>query len=259
MLGKLLNLTGEAITFVKVNDFKTVTKAVISRDVHPLMQFIKYVVCGVVAFSTHQVIALTLGQTIFRDGEFDLTLRTTPSPVVAGGHEVILTKRDSGGPNVTISHRGEQFTYIPNSVASTRIDQLRNLTEPCWGRPDSISPKEKSAILNLVQEITAFDRKAVREKHSLINNSLAFLFAGALAYALNVMFVFTPGRHSKWMEITLFVLVSLVSYVGGIAAVKLVFNVFGEGPLLSIIANFGFAVTSAMVNFVCRKFIIFAK
>ena len=259
MLGHVFSLIGASITFVKENDLKTITKTVAGRDVHPLLQFIKYGVCGVVAFTTHQVVALVLGQTVFRDGEFDLTLHDAPTEIQSGGHEVILTRNGGNNIGIALSHRTGLVTVPPDSAESARVRQLQARLEPLWSQREPIPFRERVAILDAVEEITGFNRKSVREQHSVINNTLAFLCSGVVAYVLNVLFVFTPGRHSKWMEITLFVLVSMVSYVGGITAVKMVFKTFGEGPLLSVIANLGFAFTSAMVNFVCRKFIIFSK
>ena len=95
----------------------------------------------------------------------------------------------------------------------------------------------------------------LKERNAIISNLIAFPFSNLSAYLLNVWFVFTPGRHNKWLEFLLFTLISFVSFGSGL---------FG-GPLLISrglnpwIAQFGFMITSALVNFVCRKFLVFAK
>lgn len=125
---------------------------------------------------------------------------------------------------------------------------------------------EKAEVIKQVAAITGYDPDIERKRHSFINNTIAFALSTVVAYILNVSFVFTSGRHSKQKEIFLFVAVSLVSYVGGMVAVELVFSYLGNiealasiTRFLSVIANLGFAFTSAMVNYVCRKFIIFQK
>lgn len=84
---------------------------------------------------------------------------------------------------------------------------------------------------------------------------VAFLLANVVAYITNRMFVFTPsGRH--WtMEFVIFVFVSGVSfYAGNIAK-----DWFIDSGLNKDIAALSFAVSSALVNFIARKYIVFSK
>jgi putative flippase GtrA len=103
-----------------------------------------------------------------------------------------------------------------------------------------------------------------KEANSLINNSIGFCIAGVVAYVTNALFVFTPGRHDKATEIGLFIGISAIAYVGGIGALKLIYELvrgaaWGANILgyVEHFGNLGFAISSALVNFVCRKFIVF--
>ena len=84
MLSQLSSLSH----FVRSNDWRTILAHVNSRDVHPLLQFIKYGICGLGAFITHQVIWLALSMWAFPsfgEGLSDSTraLNTTVSNSIA--------------------------------------------------------------------------------------------------------------------------------------------------------------------------------
>jgi putative flippase GtrA len=96
--------------------------------------------------------------------------------------------------------------------------------------------------------------EAVRNRHLLLNNSIAWPFGTLVAYFMNIAFVFTPGRHSKLVELGLFTLVSAIGFFPGIFVVNWL---AGHLHLPSTVAQLGFIITSVMVNFLCRKFIIF--
>lgn len=84
----------------------------------------------------------------------------------------------------------------------------------------------------------------------------AFLPSNFTAYALNRWLVFTPGRHSLRKEISLFTLISFISFaIGELLPVWLVANF----AVPNAVAHLSFVISSAMVNFVCRKFLVFEK
>ncbi len=84
----------------------------------------------------------------------------------------------------------------------------------------------------------------------------AFIPSNFTAYALNRWLVFTPGRHSLRKEISLFTLISFISFSAGeLIPIFLVKNYNAPNG----IAHFSFIITSTMVNFVCRKFFVFEK
>lgn len=97
----------------------------------------------------------------------------------------------------------------------------------------------------------------LKESRTIVNNSIAFIFSGAFAYWINVKFVFRPGRHGKRKEIGLFFLISAISFFAGLLAIPLIFRQIESKEYVEHFANLGFIVSSALVNFVCRKFIIF--
>lgn len=272
MIGKLSGLLAQGFAFFRQNDLRTVISAVLSRDSHPLLQFAKYVVCGGVAFMTHQVVALTLGIFVFHDRAYELDILPTQGgvelpqsgerQVIIGSSQEQLSLRvfDAEGAMVV---DGRQSTFTGKEYAT---DELQQQLKEHRKDPEASSFKAKANMIKQVTEITGYDPDVERKRNSFINNTIAFAIATVVAYILNVAFVFTSGRHSKQKEIFLFVAVSMVSYVGGMVAVDFVFRFLGDiealasvSRFLSVIANLGFAVTSAMVNYVCRKFIIFQK
>lgn len=102
--------------------------------------------------------------------------------------------------------------------------------------------------MNLPEGTRAFNNSVVQ--------FIAFLPSNFTAYALNRWLVFTPGRHSVRTELTLFTIISFISFsLGLVLPVWLVqsFNVPNS------MADISFVISSAMVNFVCRKFFVFEK
>jgi putative flippase GtrA len=171
----MLKLLSTAWQFVRQNDLPTIWRALISREAHPLLQFIKYGCCGVVAAITHNGILTILSLTLF--------------PAVQG----------------------------------MLVD---------------------GQVLN----------EALRANNLVINNAIAWPFGTLVAYWLNILFVFTPGRHSKLTELAMFWIASAIGFFpGGFVAHWLA----SSYHLPSLIAQLGFVVTSVMVNFLCRKFVIF--
>ena len=83
--------------------------------------------------------------------------------------------------------------------------------------------------------------------------------SNTIAFKLNVNFVFNRGRHSKTKEVILFFTVSGISFFSGLLSIPLVFNLIDSNKGIEHFANGAFIISSALVNFVCRKYIIFAK
>jgi putative flippase GtrA len=97
---------------------------------------------------------------------------------------------------------------------------------------------------------------ALRQRNLVINNIIAFPFSNLTAYVLNVWLVFTPGRHARAKEFGIFTLVSALSFFAGLFGGPLLIARFG---LPTLAAQISLIITSALVNFLCRKFIIFEK
>ena len=83
---------------------------------------------------------------------------------------------------------------------------------------------------------------------------VGFVLANIVAYVTNRLFVFTPsGRH--WtMEFLIFLVVSGVSFYAG----NLAKDWFIDSGLNKDIAALSFAVSSALVNFIARKYVVFS-
>jgi len=95
----------------------------------------------------------------------------------------------------------------------------------------------------------------LKERNAILSNLLAFPLAAILNYVVNVLFVFKSGRHSRLGEFLLFIGVSFASFGAGLLSGPLLIS-RGLDPW---IAQGGLVVTSTMINFICRKFIVFQK
>jgi putative flippase GtrA len=92
--------------------------------------------------------------------------------------------------------------------------------------------------------------------NQIMANVVALALSNMVAYVTNVLWVFTGGRHNRWIEFGLFTLVNAVSGLAGIFA----------GPFLRVhlpigwtVAQAALIITSTLVNFVCRKFLVFQR
>ena len=92
--------------------------------------------------------------------------------------------------------------------------------------------------------------------NTAILHFIAFIPSNLVAYGLNRWLVFTPGRHSGKKELTLFTIISLLSFsIGEFFPFWLINNLDLPRPVV----HFSFILSSAMVNFICRKFLVFEK
>ena len=162
----------ELLRFLRDNDLRTILAALHSRDVHPVIQFFKYGVCGVAALAVHTTVFFLLAR------------------------------------------------YFLPALQSNVSDD------------------------------------AVRANHALVNSGIAFLFSNTTAYLLNVLWVFTPGRHTKLVEFLLFTLVNAPGAISGLAVQDWLIRSQGW-PAWAAFA--GFVLPNVLINFACRKLFIFRK
>ena len=66
--------------------------------------------------------------------------------------------------------------------------------------------------------------------------------------------MFEPGRHKTWVEVVLFYAVSIVSFALGTFLGWFVIKFFGMTTTAAYVANM---VASVMINYVCRKYLVF--
>jgi putative flippase GtrA len=95
---------------------------------------------------------------------------------------------------------------------------------------------------------------ALRARNAMIDNGIAFLISNFVAYVLNILWVFKPGRHHWIVEIGLFYLVSGVSIVIGTSIMGFLIQHYSFATTTAFLANL---VTALLINFAMRKFVIF--
>ena len=96
--------------------------------------------------------------------------------------------------------------------------------------------------------------EAVRKKNLLLNNTISFPIGCIVAYFTNIFFVFTPGKHSRMKELLLFFGVAACGFFPGLWVIDFL---VGRYNVPSVFAQCAFVITSFMVNFFMRKFVIF--
>jgi putative flippase GtrA len=94
----------------------------------------------------------------------------------------------------------------------------------------------------------------VRTINFCIGNAIAFMVSNFTAYILNVLFVFKAGKHNRWKEVGLFYLVSAISVGIGVGVGVVLIQGFGLSTTSSYIAK---AISTTLINYAARKFIIF--
>ena len=97
---------------------------------------------------------------------------------------------------------------------------------------------------------------SVRAFRATVNNAIAFLFSNFTAYYTNAKWVFVRGRHRPAREFLLFTAVSAASFAAGLILVPVLIKGFG---VHTWITQGVFVVTSALINFLCRKFVVFQR
>lgn len=83
---------------------------------------------------------------------------------------------------------------------------------------------------------------------------IAFMFSNLTAYLINIYWVFEPGRHAWYLELLLFYAVSGISIAIGTAVGWIMIKWFHLSTTASYVSKL---IASLMINFICRKFIIF--
>ncbi len=98
---------------------------------------------------------------------------------------------------------------------------------------------------------------ALAKKHQLWANIIGFFPANFVAYFTNRILVFTPGRHGAWIEFLIFSAVAAsANAVGMLFAGPFLIERINLDPRIS---QCSLIITSALVNFVARKFLVFSK
>jgi len=83
---------------------------------------------------------------------------------------------------------------------------------------------------------------------------IEFILANLVCYAINIAWVFEPGRHSRHKEILLFFGVSLVSFAVGTALGAGLIVWLNAGAVTAYIASL---ISAVLINYAGRKYYIF--
>ena len=96
--------------------------------------------------------------------------------------------------------------------------------------------------------------ETVRKNNFIISRCLVFFVSNFTAYVLNALWVFKPGRHSRQKELTLFYTVSVISFFIGTGIGWGLINYIGISTSQAYVANL---ISAVLINYVCRKYLIF--
>ena len=114
--------------------------------------------------------------------------------------------------------------------------------------------KENDPVARLLKlKITPIDEQT-RSRRFIINTIIAFIFSNFTAYLINIFWVFSAGRHAWWVELALFYAVSGASIFIGTTIGWVLIRVFHLSTTFSYVTK---GIAALLINFVCRKFIIF--
>lgn len=93
-----------------------------------------------------------------------------------------------------------------------------------------------------------------RSRRFVINTCVAFLFSNLAAYFINIFWVFHAGKYPWYVEMAMFYAVSGVSIFIGTFLGWLLIRMFHLSTTSSYVTKM---IASLLINYACRKFIIF--
>ena len=123
---------------------------------------------------------------------------------------------------------------------------------------DALSPDD--TVIELMRKFIGINipieplADGLRARNAAINNSVAFVVSNLVCYLINIAWVFKPGRHHWLVEISLFYLVSGVSFALGTGLQTWLIVQFGIQTTIAFGSNL---VTALLINYAMRKFVIF--
>ena len=93
-----------------------------------------------------------------------------------------------------------------------------------------------------------------RSRRFIMCTAVAFIFSNLTAYLINIYWVFEPGRYAWYVELLLFYAVSGISIVLGTALGWALIRYLHLSTSFSYI---GKMLASLLINYVCRKYLVF--
>lgn len=95
----------------------------------------------------------------------------------------------------------------------------------------------------------------VRQRHLMLVMIYSFIPANLIAFWLNRTLVFHSRKHKFWLELTIFLGLATLAFLGGEFGKRLMV----EAGYTNLSAVVTFAVGAAGVNFLARKIFVFGK
>lgn len=186
---------------------KRLLKQFTGREAHPVIQFLKYGIAGVIATAVDIFIFYFLSLVVF--------------PCIAPD-DTLITVSDA------------LYQWVAGLFPA--------MGDAAW-----------------FHELLHFDveplTESLRKKNYIINKGIVFLFSNFVAYLLNMLWVFQPGKHKRRKEIGMFYVISIISFVIGTALSFGLIHFFQVDTTQARVADI---VVAVMINFFCRKYFVFA-
>ena len=141
--------------------------------------------------------------------------------------------------------------YALGGGVATAVDVLVFYTMswkivPALNDADPIVRKLRLAITHVDEE--------TRSRRFILNSACAFVFSNLTAYLINVFWVFEPGRYAWYVEIGLFYAVSGLSIFIGTFLGWLLIRTLHLSTTYSYVTKI---ISALLINFVCRKYVVF--
>ena len=125
---------------------------------------------------------------------------------------------------------------------------------PCLSDDDiAVRVLRKFNLMSLSEGYLA-RANASRARNAALCNVVAFCISNLFCYILNRLFVFTPGRHSIFMEFLLFCGVSAVSMLIGTVMQTALIAWCKVQTTFAFVTNL---ISSLAINYLARKFFVF--
>jgi putative flippase GtrA len=118
----------------------------------------------------------------------------------------------------------------------------------------SLGPAD--SLVKLLHLHAADVSEQIRARNAVIGNVTGFMISNFVAYLLNVAWVFEAGRHSRWVELGYFYIVSGISIAIGSVLMGILIDHYKVTTTVAFGVNI---LVSMLINFIVRKLLIFKK
>ena len=153
------------------------------------------------------------------------------------------------------SHFIQFCKYGTVGVVATAINTIL-IFIAAWKLWPALTPDEPGwvlALFSLESADIAVIEESLRQVNYIKCSFFAFMISNAICYVMNVLWVFRPGRHSRWVELGLFYLVSGFATGVGVGAATWLVS-YGWTTTAIVGVNILISVT---INYFLRKFAVF--